>query len=69
MRCPCLCVYAGFWDRDYVSQLPYVWYYVGVKSGVGPQPSFPTIQTIERVCFSVVLCRHLWKLQQLMWCF
>ena len=22
----------GFWDGDYVSQLPYVWYYVGVKS-------------------------------------
>ena len=23
----------GFWDGDYVSQLPYVWYYVVVKSG------------------------------------
>ena len=22
----------GFWDGDYVSQLSYVWYYVGVKS-------------------------------------
>ena len=22
----------GFWDGDYVSQFPYVWYYVGVKS-------------------------------------
>ena len=22
-----------FWDRDYVSQLPCVWYYVGVRSG------------------------------------
>ena len=22
----------GFWDGDYVSQLPYVWYYVGVMS-------------------------------------
>ena len=22
----------GFWGGDYVSQLPYVWYYVGVKS-------------------------------------
>ena len=21
-----------FWDGDYVNQLPYVWYYVGVKS-------------------------------------
>ena len=21
-----------FWDGNYVSQLPYVWYYVGVKS-------------------------------------
>ena len=21
-----------FWDGDYVIQLPYVWYYVGVKS-------------------------------------
>ena len=25
-------VYVGFLDGDYVSQLPYVWYYVGVKS-------------------------------------
>ena len=25
-------VFVGFWDGDYVSQLPYVWYYVGVKS-------------------------------------
>ena len=25
-------VFVGFWDVDYVSQLPYVWYYVGVKS-------------------------------------
>ena len=25
-------VFGGFWDGDYVSQLPYVWYYVGVKS-------------------------------------
>ena len=30
MRCPCLCV--GFWDRDYVRQLPCVRYYVFVKS-------------------------------------
>ena len=22
----------GFWDLDYVRQLPYVWYYVGLKS-------------------------------------
>ena len=22
----------SFWDGGYVSQLPYVWYYVGVKS-------------------------------------
>ena len=22
----------GFWDGDYVSQFPYVWYYVGVMS-------------------------------------
>ena len=22
----------GFWDGDYVIQLPYVWYYAGVKS-------------------------------------
>ena len=31
MRCPflCLCWVLGW---DYVSQLPYVWYYVGVKS-------------------------------------
>ena len=25
-------VFVGFWVGDYVSQLPYVWYYVGVKS-------------------------------------
>ena len=25
-------VFVGFRDGDYVSQLPYVWYYVGVKS-------------------------------------
>ena len=25
-------VFVGFWYGDYVSQLPYVWYYVGVKS-------------------------------------
>ena len=25
-------VFVGFWDGDYVSQLPYVWYYFGVKS-------------------------------------
>ena len=25
-------VFVSFWDRDYVSQLPYVWHYVGVKS-------------------------------------
>ena len=25
-------VFVGFWDGDYVSQLPYVWYYVAVKS-------------------------------------
>ena len=31
MRCPCLCLF-GFWDRDYVSQLPCVRYYVFVKS-------------------------------------
>ena len=30
-RCPCLCLF-GVWDGDYVSQLPYVWYYFDVKS-------------------------------------
>ena len=25
-------VFVGFWDWDYVSQLPYLWYYVCVKS-------------------------------------
>ena len=25
-------VFIGIWDGDNVSQLPYVWYYVGVKS-------------------------------------
>ena len=36
MRFPCLCslvcVFVGFWDRDYVSQRPCVRYYVFVKS-------------------------------------
>ena len=27
-------VFVGYWDGYYVSQLPYVWYYVGVKSSV-----------------------------------
>ena len=31
MRCPCL-FFVGFCDRDYVSQLPCVRYYVFVKS-------------------------------------
>ena len=31
MMCP-VYVFVGVWDGDYVSQLPYVWYYVGVKS-------------------------------------
>ena len=31
MRCPCL---FGFWDRDYVSQLPCVRYYVFVKNSL-----------------------------------
>ena len=26
------CVFVGYWDRDYVSQLPCVRYYVFVKS-------------------------------------
>ena len=25
-------MFVGFWDGDYVNQLPYVWYYVGVMS-------------------------------------
>ena len=25
-------VFVGIWDGDYVSKLPYVWYYVSVKS-------------------------------------
>ena len=29
---PFFCVFVGFWDRDYVSQLPGVRYYVFVKS-------------------------------------
>ena len=27
-----VCVFVWFWDGDYVGQLPYMWYYVGVKS-------------------------------------
>ena len=29
---PLFCVFVGFWDMDYVSQLPCVKYYVFVKS-------------------------------------
>ena len=29
-----VCVFFGFWDRDYVSQLPCVRYYVFVKSSL-----------------------------------
>ena len=25
-------VIVGLWDGDYISQLPYLWYYVGVKN-------------------------------------
>ena len=31
MRCPCLCL-CWVLEWVYVSQLPYVWYYVGVKN-------------------------------------
>ena len=31
---PLSMVFVGFWDGDYVNQLPYVWYYVGVKSSL-----------------------------------
>ena len=31
MRC-LFYVFVGFWDGDCASQLPYVWYYIGVKS-------------------------------------
>ena len=30
MRCPCLCL-CWVWDGDYVSKLPYAWYYVVVN--------------------------------------
>ena len=29
---PFVCVFVGFWDRDYVSQLPCVRYYVFLRS-------------------------------------
>ena len=32
MKCPLVCVFVGFWDKDYVSQFPCVRYYVFVKS-------------------------------------
>ena len=32
MRGVIVCVFVGFWDRDYVSQLPCVRYYVFVES-------------------------------------
>ena len=34
MRGALVYVVVGFWDGDYVSQHPYVWYYVGVKSSI-----------------------------------
>ena len=37
MRCPCLCL-CWVWDRDYVSQLPCVRYYVVVKSSFKHTP-------------------------------
>ena len=33
MRCP-VYVLVGFWDGDYVSQLPYMWYYGVVKGSL-----------------------------------
>ena len=30
MRYPSLC-FVGFWDGDYISQLPYAWYYICIK--------------------------------------
>ena len=44
MWCPCH-VFIGFWNEDYVSQLPYVWYYVGVKS------SFQHASPMKPMCF------------------
>ena len=32
----CCVLFVVFWDGDCISQLPYVWYYVGVKSSRGP---------------------------------
>ena len=32
LRGTIVCVFVGFWDRDYVNQLPCVRYYVFVKS-------------------------------------
>ena len=29
-----LSIVYGLWDGDYVSQCPYVWYYVGVRSRI-----------------------------------
>ena len=29
-----LSVFVGIWDRDCVSQLPYVGYYIGVRSSI-----------------------------------
>ena len=34
MRCPFVYVFVRFWDGGYASQIPYVWYYVGVKSNM-----------------------------------
>ena len=31
-RYDCMHFFVGFWDGDCVSQIPYVWYYVAVKS-------------------------------------
>ena len=36
-----LSVFVEFWDMDYVSQFPYVWYYVGVKSSFQHAPRGP----------------------------
>ena len=53
----CWSVFVGFWDRDYVSQLPYVWYYVGVKSSFQhAREDCETKRACCLVCQDLVIC-------------
>ena len=55
MRCP-VYVFVGFWVGDYVSQLPYVRYYVGVKSSFQHAQCSWGMRVQEDLCVLGALC-------------